>query len=227
MYKTLKMLFSGAFLVAALLSFSAFTSASPAGATAHLVAGKFTLGMSPNKALAAVSVGCPGTLQEGSSGTWVQVVQYTLNWMHHNGSPPATIATDGVFGSNTKTAVEAWQKSVSLTADGIVGNQTWSSMGFCTASVPDRYDDGFSKTNFTSCPPTQSSGSSGTWVLAIQHRINTMYADGLFNLSGGALTMDGSFGPATTSGVKAYQSWDSLHNDGIVGSDTWAALDFC
>lgn len=197
-------------------------------------AGLLTVGMRPNTVHAAAagsysaSVSCPGTLQQGSNGTWVQVVQYTLNWMHHNGGVPSTtLATDGSFGPATKAAVEAWQQSMTLTPDGIVGDQTWSSMGFCTASVPDRYDDGLSTTNFTSCPPTQSSGSSGIWVKAIQQRIDTMSSDTLFPLTDGTLAIDGSFGPATTSGVEDFQNWKQIGADGIVGPDTWAALDFC
>jgi peptidoglycan hydrolase-like protein with peptidoglycan-binding domain len=65
----------------------------------------------------------PPVLQEGSSGPLVVHLQEFLN----NASPPASppLATDGQFGPLTKHAVEAYQASHGLPADGIVGDKTW------------------------------------------------------------------------------------------------------
>jgi peptidoglycan hydrolase-like protein with peptidoglycan-binding domain len=180
-----------------------------------------------NNALATISISCPGTLEEGSSGTWVEVVQMTLNYLHHYDQVGnAVLTVDGDFGPATANAVKAFQAGDSLSADGIVGPQTWSAMGFCTTSVPDRLDDGLARINFTSCPPTQSVGSSSIWVEAIQQRLDTMYADGLFRLPA-ALTIDGSFGTQTKKAVEAFQGYAGISVDGVVGSDAWASLDFC
>lgn len=40
----------------------------------------------------------------------------------------------------------------------------------------------------------------------------------------GGLSVDGKFGPATLSAVKAYQKKHSLAQDGVVGPKTWSAL---
>ncbi len=44
------------------------------------------------------------------------------------------MAADGVFGSGTELAVKGWQSTHGLTADGIVGDGTWSKM-FATQTV--------------------------------------------------------------------------------------------
>jgi len=57
--------------------------------------------------------------QEGSTGEDVKTVQYLVTAHGHS------TGVDGVFGPLTKTAVEAFQSSRGLGADGIVGPQTW------------------------------------------------------------------------------------------------------
>lgn len=60
--------------------------------------------------------------QEGSTGENVRSVQYLLN---DHGS---AVAVDGDFGSQTGAAVRAFQASHGLSADGIVGSQTWPAL---------------------------------------------------------------------------------------------------
>ncbi|MFE7615286.1 peptidoglycan-binding protein [Streptomyces sp. NPDC057496] len=63
--------------------------------------------------------------------------------------------------------------------------------------------------------PTLRAGGRGTSVTALQH---------LLNSRGQSLTVDGSFGPATTAGVKAFQRANRLAVDGVVGAGTWSRL---
>ncbi len=82
---------------------------------------------------------CPGTLSEGSSGTWVQALQYALNVdadstaipINYGNTVWAPLATDGSFGSLTKAGVQALQQEFHITTDGSVGPQTWGVMAFC------------------------------------------------------------------------------------------------
>ena len=59
------------------------------------------------------------TLQNGSSGTEVKILQMNLNGLGY-----AKITTDGIYGWQTATAVKAFQNAHSLTADGIAGEKT-------------------------------------------------------------------------------------------------------
>ncbi len=39
-----------------------------------------------------------------------------------------TCAADGIFGSGTETAAKAFQTSVNLVADGVIGPETWAAL---------------------------------------------------------------------------------------------------
>ena len=63
------------------------------------------------------------TLRKGSKGTQVKVLQWLLN---ENGFDAGKI--DGDFGSNTQSAVKAYQKAKKLSVDGVVGKNTWTKL---------------------------------------------------------------------------------------------------
>lgn len=64
------------------------------------------------------------TIRKGSKGDAVVTLQTALNAAGYDCG-----AADGIFGKNTKKAVEAFQKAHSLTVDGIVGRKTWTALG--------------------------------------------------------------------------------------------------
>ncbi|MBQ8637259.1 MAG: peptidoglycan-binding protein [Clostridia bacterium] len=59
------------------------------------------------------------TLQNGSSGTEVKILQMNLNGLGY-----AKITTDGIYGWQTAAAVKAFQNAHGLTTDGIAGGKT-------------------------------------------------------------------------------------------------------
>ena len=63
--------------------------------------------------------------------------------------------------------------------------------------------------------PTLTEGDTGPAVQTLQTRLNVW---------GATLTVDGNFGPATLVAVKAFQAAQKLTVDGIVGPQTWSAL---
>ena len=62
------------------------------------------------------------TLKQGSKGDWVKVAQARLTV---NG---IDVKVDGIFGPQTKAAVEEFQKIYNLTIDGIIGPKTWAKL---------------------------------------------------------------------------------------------------
>ena len=63
--------------------------------------------------------GCP-TLKRGATGNITKLLQEKLVELGYN-----TNGVDGIFGDGTFCAVRDFQKAKSLTADGIVGQNTW------------------------------------------------------------------------------------------------------
>ena len=65
----------------------------------------------------------------GSRGTEVRTIQEKLKrWGYYSGS------VDGIYGSQTVTAVKSFQKKNGLTVDGIAGTQTLKAMGITSSS---------------------------------------------------------------------------------------------
>ena len=67
----------------------------------------------------ATLAGCP-TLRKGASGNITKLLQEKLVKLGYN-----TNGVDGIFGSGTYSAVREFQKTRGLSADGIVGQNTW------------------------------------------------------------------------------------------------------
>lgn len=67
-------------------------------------------------------------LRQGSKGQDVITLQYLLNVIseYYPNVPP--LAQDGIFGSGTKQSVSAFQQTMRLTPDGIVGPLTWNAL---------------------------------------------------------------------------------------------------
>lgn len=107
-------------------------------------------------------------------------------------------AVDGSFGPATKTAVTAYQAARGLGADGVVGARTWTALLSAGAT------------------PSLQQGVSGDGVKRLQRSLTAAL--------GSTVGIDGSFGPATVTAVRNYQTSRGLNADGVVGPGTWAAL---
>lgn len=63
-------------------------------------------------------------LRPGATGAAVRTLQSRLNAVND-----AKLAVDGVFGARTEAAVKSFQRKEKITANGVVGPQTWSKLG--------------------------------------------------------------------------------------------------
>jgi len=83
-----------------------------------------------------VPVSFPGTvLQVGSVGEAVRVIQEQLNEISNNYPAIPRVRVDGIFGEQTRIAVEAFQNIFRLSSDGIVGFNTWYKLSYIYISV--------------------------------------------------------------------------------------------
>ena len=71
----------------------------------------------------ACSTGGFPTIKRGSLSNYVLIAQDDLNTLGYQ-----TNGLDGIFGPATQNAVISYQKSKGLSADGIVGCNTWRSL---------------------------------------------------------------------------------------------------
>ncbi|MBQ8882703.1 MAG: peptidoglycan-binding protein [Clostridia bacterium] len=134
------------------------------------------------------------TVRRFSRGKWVLYLQYALSFLGYD-----TGSKDGVFGSKTETAVKEFQSANSITADGIVGRNTWTAIN--------RSYDIF---------PTLRRTSRGELVEYLQNKLTSkLYDTG---------AVDGIFGAKTESAVRQFQEENSLAVDGIVGRNTWSLI---
>ncbi|MCX4445993.1 peptidoglycan-binding protein [Streptomyces sp. NPDC087866] len=105
---------------------------------------------------------------------------------------------DGTFGPATATAVTAFQTAHGLDADGVVGARTWTAL-LSAGTTPVLAED-----------------ATGEDVKRLQRALTAAL--------GSTVDADGTFGPATATAVRSYQTGRGLTADGIVGPATWAAL---
>lgn len=134
------------------------------------------------------------TIQQGSQGAAVKKAQKALKDRGFLFG-----AVDGLFGAQTKTAVVNYQ---ALRSSGTVAPLAVD--GIVGPKTWARLD-----------PPTIQHGASGDAVKLLQE---------LLTFNGFPVAVDGAFGPATETAVKAFQVWFALTQDGIVGPHTWTAL---
>ena len=156
------------------------------------------------------------TLRQGSTGSAVEQLQFWLNTLAQYDAAIPSTAVDGVFGSRTAAAVRAFQRREGLTADGVVGRTTWTTLYNEFRSIQ---SDNGTPNAYPGTPLRQ--GSRGQSVRLVQFWLKiarTVYA------SLRSVTVDGVFGAATAAAVKRFQSYFGLTSDGVVGRTTWQKL---
>ena len=148
----------------------------------------------------------PGSpLRQGDSGTAVFTLQRQLNRITKDYPFLGKLTVDGVFGSRMAATVRAFQKQFNLTADGVVGRQTWYKISYIYVSVKDLAE-------LTSEGETSSgtlsdgswggtalrTGSTGSAVEQVQFWLNTLAQ---YESAIPSLAVDGRYGVATASAV--------------------------
>ena len=167
----------------------------------------------------------PETLREGSTGPGVQLLQYFLAIVgeYYDQLPRWQVnQIDGVFGPRTREAVEAYQRMMGLTVDGIVGRTTWNTLVSTYQSVlAVQPDQGFLGEVAGLPDIFLVEGMRGEVVREAQELINII-ARGYPEVP--SVAVDGIFGPATRNAVSVIQSISGLPATGAIGPLTWEEM---
>ena len=171
----------------------------------------------------------PGTpLRQGDSGTAVFTLQRQLNRITKDYPFLGLLTVDGVFGARMAATVRAFQKQFNLTADGVVGRQTWYKISYIYVSVKDLAEltsegevSSGTLSDGTWGGTVLRTGSTGSAVEQLQFWLNTLAQ---YTSSIPSVTVDGVFGSGTAAAVRAFQRKYGLTVDGVVGQSTWTEL---
>lgn len=142
-----------------------------------------------------------GTLRYGSEGSEVSMLQNRLIALGYLAG-----SADGKFGRDTKSAVIAFQKANSLSADGVAGAETLAKLNASDAV-----------SNTVTGTETLRVGAVSDAVREMQNRLVTLG----YLASGEA---DGKFGVKTSLALIAFQKANGLTADGVAGQKTFAKL---
>ncbi len=161
----------------------------------------------------------PRVLRLGDTGAGVSSVQYYLALVAYFNNFIPTPAVDGNFGSLTERAVRAFQESEGLSADGIVGRETWNRLVLRYDQILESLPDLVGEAADTAYPGRfLTVGQSGEEVERLQRFINLAAEKNSYIPR---VATDGEFGPSTLSAVRIIQETNGISPTGVVGPATW------
>ncbi len=165
-------------------------------------------------------------LRRGDRGQDVRTIQQQLNRITLNyPAIPRIHPVSGIFDQATEASVREFQRVFNLVVDGIVGKSTWykiKQVWVAVKGLSDITSEGLTLSEAQRVfPETLRLGDSGDGVYAIQYYLAFL---GYFLSELPPIPITGTFSEATRDAVYAFQSYAGLPIDGIVGRDTWNAL---
>lgn len=165
----------------------------------------------------------PDAIKFSDTGEKVKNLQFFLAVIASADARIPQLSIDGIFGNETLEAVKAFQKIYGLETNGVVDAQTWDEIydEFKGTAISVYGSDVF-KIHGLPYPGTPlKEGDEGEYVENIQRQLNALSNE---NSDIPAVEPDGIFGSKTVDAVKDFQSYYGLASDGIVGEQTWNAL---
>lgn len=162
------------------------------------------------------------TLSLGSSGDFVEIVQYFLQTISAFTNTIPSPPLDGIYGETTADAVRAFQKEWGIAETGEVDLITWNLLfDVFRADVATVPGNVFSNVAKPFPGVTLRVGSRGEDVLDLQRYINRI-AEAFPAVP--TLTEDGIFGDATQDAIFVIQEGGGLPVTGVVDVSTWELI---
>ena len=152
----------------------------------------------------------------------MRALQYYLLLISVYNNSISPISIDGIFGSATRNAVEAFQRYYGIEVTGEVNRETWNSISNAYIGIVETISPENVGNNTVPYPGTPIVlGSQGDYVRIIQEyllRISENYNEIP------TVTVNGTFGEADRDAVIAFQRLFGLEETGFVGPATWNAI---
>jgi len=183
------------------------------------------LTMSDN--ITGITESFPGEpLNLGSTGESVRRVQNDLNRIRINYPLiPAIPNPNGVFDSETQSAVITFQRVFNINANGIVNRATWNriaSIFVAVTRLAELDGEGIRYTIGINPPDiTLSQGSRGEYVQELQFILTVI---SVFYPSVPPVIIDGVFGSVDKNAVMEFQKTFGLPQTGVVNAEVWNKL---
>lgn len=161
-------------------------------------------------------------LSEGMTGPYVSELQYVLSLISAFNSSVRAPAIDGIFGAETRAAVEDFQYDYGLPVTGMVNGSTWQALYSTYRNLLRSLPEDYFSVETGRYPGTPLvTGSRGEAVRELQlylNRISDVYTEIP------KLTVDGVFGAGTAAAVREYQRIFGIPVTGVVGAATWYSI---
>lgn len=164
----------------------------------------------------------PRVLTVGDRGIGVRDLQYYLNFIAYFDQSIPPVSSDGVFGEQTRVAVEAFQRAEGLPVDGVVGAETWNAIVRRYDRLLDTLPESIGEQSEDVYPGRYLSlGQRGEDVRNLQRLINRAAEKNGYIPR---VEVDGDFGESTLSAVRIIQGNNGIDPGGVVGPVTWELI---
>ena len=180
-----------------------------------------------NAPVKGVSPSYPGfSLRRGDAMEEVRTIANQLNRIGQNyPAIPSIDPVTVVFDANVEAAVRTFQQIFNLTVDGIVGKATWYRIRELWGDVKqlsELLSEGITITEAArQFPRALGYGDTGMGVRTVQYYLAFL---GFFLPNLPPIGITGVYDEDTRDAVYTFQSQNGLVVDGIVGRDTWIAI---
>lgn len=178
---------------------------------------------SEGQRLFGINISYPNTIAEGNSGEKVFILQYFLSVLAQFYDYIPFIEITGTFGSETKNAVIAFQKSKNLPETGSVDDVTWNEIYREFKGIFNTVFEGdlASKRFIPFSGIVLKVGSEGEEVVTLQEYLNSI-ASVYKNIS--PVDVSGIYNESTKNSVTQYQREFGLRVTGEVDRSTWNSI---